>query len=86
MQSTQLAFLFDYSGSMRDPGQAGAKGSKADAARAEFTQVAAALGKGTVYDLFVYRYLGEYPPAPKLTRALGTLAPAGAVQGRCKSG
>lgn len=82
VQSTQLAFLFDYSGSMRDPGRAGAKGSKADAARAEFTQVAAALGKGTVYDLFIYRFPGEYPPAPKLTRALGALAPAGPASAR----
>ncbi|MBL9085845.1 MAG: hypothetical protein JNM10_01770 [Planctomycetia bacterium] len=82
VQSTQLAFLFDYSGSMRDAGRAGAKGSKADAARAEFAQVAAALGKGTVYDLFVYRYLGEYPPAPRLTRALGALTAANAAAAR----
>ena len=82
VQSTQLAFLFDYSGSMRDPARAGAKGSKADAARAEFASVAAALGKGTVYDLFIHRYPGEYPPAPKLTRALGALSPAGAASAR----
>jgi hypothetical protein len=82
IQSTQLAFLFDFSGSMRDPGRAGAKDSKADAARTEFAQVAAALAKGTVFDLFVHRYLGEYPPAPRLTRALGTLSPAGPASAR----
>ncbi|MCC7137769.1 MAG: hypothetical protein IT460_05000 [Planctomycetes bacterium] len=81
VESARLAFLFDFSGSMRDPGEGGG-GSKADDARREFGKVAASLPKDTLYDLFIYRYPSAFPPAPKLTRALGTLSPGGAAASR----
>lgn len=73
--SEALAFLFDLSGSMQEPVEGA--GSKAALARAEFSETAAGLSKRQAFDVFVYRYPSEYPPAPLLTRALGRLTPGG---------
>jgi hypothetical protein len=76
--STRLAFLFDLSGSMRDPADDGKPGTKVERARAEFSKAVDALPKETVFDLFVYRFPSAFPPAPRMTRAFGALTPAGA--------
>ena len=78
LRSKAFAFVFDLSGSM---GNAAAKGrddgpSKLDILKAEMRKTLEALPEGTQFDLFVYRYWSEYPPATKLTRALGKLKPA----------
>lgn len=77
LASTRLAFLFDFSGSMRDPFDGGGGASKIDLARREFESAAKGLGKDVVYDLFLFRYPSEFPPAPRMTRALGALSPGG---------
>ncbi len=78
LRSKAFAFVFDLSGSM---GNAAAKGSedgptKLDLLRTEMRKTLEALPPDTQFDLFVYRYWSEYPPATKLTRALGKLKPA----------
>lgn len=77
--SRRLVFLFDFSGSMRDPveGTGTGSGTKADLARVEFGRAAAALTKEQFFDLVIYRYPSVFPPVPRLTRALGTLSPGG---------
>jgi hypothetical protein len=77
LASTRLAFLFDFSGSMRDPFDGGGGESKAELAKREFEAASKGLGRDVVYDLFLYRYPSEFPPAPRMTRALGVLAPGG---------
>ena len=64
--SDRIAFVFDVSGSMRDDG-------KMELARKSFAETAASLGPDQRYDLFVYRYLLDYPPRPRLERAFGKL-------------
>ncbi|MHC4955705.1 MAG: HEAT repeat domain-containing protein [Planctomycetota bacterium] len=64
--SERIAFVFDVSGSMRDDG-------KMDLARKHLAETAAKLGAQQRYDLFVLRYLLDYPPRPKLVRAFGKL-------------
>ncbi|MHC5012312.1 MAG: vWA domain-containing protein [Planctomycetota bacterium] len=75
--STRVAFLFDCSGSMRDPavGDHGASLTKMDLARREFARTLEALGPSTSFDVFLYRYPSEYPPRAEMTRALGKLSP-----------
>ncbi len=75
--SERVAFLFDFSGSMKDPVAGGGGGSKAALARAEFERTVAGLAKQQFFDLFIYRYPSGFPPAPRLTRALGRLSPGG---------
>jgi len=64
--SRRIAFVFDVSGSMRDDG-------KMEKARAQCAATLAKLDDDQRYDLFVYRYLLDYPPRPKLERAFGKL-------------
>jgi HEAT repeat protein len=64
--SENIAFVFDVSGSMRDDG-------KIETARERFRRTALELGPEQRYDLFVLRYLLEYPPRPGLERAFGAL-------------
>jgi hypothetical protein len=75
--SERVAFLFDFSGSMKDSVAGGGGGSKAALARAEFEKTVAGLSRPQFYDLFIYRYPSGFPPAPKLTRAFGRLSPGG---------
>ncbi len=82
LASTRLAFLFDFSGSMRDPFDGGGGASKIDLARREFESAARGIGKDAVYDLFLFRYPSEFPPAPRMTRALGSLSPGGEASAR----
>lgn len=82
IHSDRLAFLLDFSGSMRDAAGADPTTSKADVARAEFARVVAALPGTTRFDLFVHRYPGAFPPAPDFTRAFGALTPASAASAR----
>jgi hypothetical protein len=77
LRSQRLAFLFDLSGSMRNEARKGQpKPTKLDLLRDEFERAVGALPEETEFDVFVYRYPSDFPPAPKLTRALGKLAPA----------
>lgn len=82
LASTRLAFLFDFSGSMRDPFDGGGGDSKAELALREFGAAARGLGKDVAYDLFIYRYPSAFPPAPAMSRALGALAPGGETTAR----
>ncbi len=77
LRSTRIAFVFDLSGSMREPAVKGDDSkSKLDLLREKFAETVGKLPKGTVFDLFVYRYLSDHPPSPRLTRAFGKLRPA----------
>jgi HEAT repeat protein len=64
--SERIAFVFDVSGSMRDD-------RKIELSRERFADTVKALEAEQRYDLFVYRYLLDYPPRPKLERAFGKL-------------
>jgi len=64
--SERIAFVFDVSGSMRDD-------RKIEIAREKFAETVADLDAQQRYDLFVYRYLLDYPPRPRLERAHGKL-------------
>jgi hypothetical protein len=64
--SRRIAFVFDVSGSMRDDG-------KIESAREQFAATVKRLAPEQRYDLFVHRYLLEYPPRPRLERAFGRL-------------
>lgn len=78
LRSTRLAFVFDLSGSMRDPAKEGDQAkSKLDLLKEQFALTARKLSKGTSFDLFVLRYPSEHPPKPRLTRAFKKLRPAG---------
>ncbi len=77
LRSKRFAFIFDLSGSMRN---AAAKGSdegptKLDLLKAEMRKTLEGLPSDTEFDLYVYRYWSKYPPATKLTRALGKMKP-----------
>jgi HEAT repeat protein len=76
VRSTRIAFLFDCSGSMRDPAGSEPGLTKFDIARREFARTLAALPPETAFDVFLYRYPTTYPPKPALTRALGKVSPA----------
>ncbi len=82
IHSKRLAFVFDFSGSMRDPVEGGGSGTKAELARLEFARVMAGLSNDQFFDLFIHRYPSVFPPAPLLTRALGALAPGGDASAR----
>lgn len=64
--SNRIAFVFDVSGSMRDD-------RKIELARERFADTVKALAAEQRYDLFVYRYLLDYPPRPRLERPFGKL-------------
>ena len=77
LRSKAFAFVFDLSGSMGNPA---AKGSdegptKLDLLKAEMKKTLESLPPDTRFELYVYRYWSEYPPATKLTRALGKMKP-----------
>ena len=74
---TQIAFLLDCSGSMRDPlDEEGPDAqTKFDLAREELARTLASLDESIAFDVFLYRYPSEYPPRPELTSALGGLKP-----------
>jgi len=71
--SNRIAFVFDVSGSMRDD-------RKIELARERFADTVKTLAPEQRYDLFVYRYLLDYPPRPRLERAFGKL-----VSGKAES-
>jgi HEAT repeat protein len=66
--SERIAFVFDVSGSMR-------KGDLWGQARAQFKASAKQLAKTQLYDLFVLKFLLDYPPRPELLRCFKKLRP-----------
>jgi len=77
LRSKSFAFVFDLSGSMRNAAaKDGNDGpTKLDLLKAEMRKTLAGLPRDTLFELYVYRYWSEYPPAVKLTRALGKMKP-----------
>ncbi|MDA1193868.1 MAG: hypothetical protein O2894_01650 [Planctomycetota bacterium] len=78
LASRRFAFVFDLSGSMRNAAaKEGNEGpTKLELLQAEVRKTLETLPDDAVFDIFVYRYWSEYPPATKLTRALGKFKPA----------
>jgi HEAT repeat protein len=78
LRSKRLAFVFDLSGSMKDPVRKGDESgqTKFQLLQAEVKRTLTLLPPDTDFDLFVYRYGSKYPPPTKLTRALGKQLPA----------
>ncbi len=78
VHSTRLAFLIDCSGSMRDAADPALPDgpTKLDRARAELARTLAALDADASFDVFLYRFPSDFPPRPRMTRALGRLSPA----------
>jgi HEAT repeat protein len=75
LRSQRMAFVFDLSGSMRDPFGARGGPSRLEVTRTEFARLVGMLPETAAVDLFVYRYPTAFPPDPDLTRALGKIAP-----------
>jgi HEAT repeat protein len=75
LRSHRMAFVFDLSGSMREPFGAKSGPSRLDVTRVEFARMVGDLPETAALDLFVYRYPTAFPPEPDLTRALGKIAP-----------
>ncbi len=77
LASERVAFLFDLSGSMDHAARRGGEGpTKLEVLRAEMRRTLKTLPPAVRLDLCVYRYPSEYPPRPRLTRALGRLEEA----------
>jgi len=78
IRSKRLAFVFDPSGSMRDPAGVAddAEMTKFQLLQQEVEKTLRKIPKDTVFDLYLYRYWSEYPPLTKLTRAFGKRSPA----------
>jgi hypothetical protein len=77
LHSKRLLFVFDLSGSIRNPAWEGADApTKLEVIREEMARTLRALPEDTAFDLLVYRYPSSFPPKPKQVRAFGKLAPA----------
>ena len=70
LRSRRLAFVFDLSGSMRDPVATGSSQTKLQLVQEELQRTLEKLPKETVFDIYVYRYPSSDKPRPKLERAL----------------
>ena len=71
LRTKRLAFVFDLSGSMKDPTHDGAEQTKIELLQEEVERVLRSLPADVQFDIYVYRYPSDFPPKPKLTRALG---------------
>ncbi|MDJ0976188.1 MAG: hypothetical protein QNJ98_17135 [Planctomycetota bacterium] len=77
LYSKRIVFVFDLSGSFRDPAFDGPDApTKLELLQKELDATLAALPRDTLFDLLVYRYPSKYPPKPRLERAFGKLTPA----------
>lgn len=62
-------FVFDLSGSMRDPVSRSDTRIKFDLAREELAKTLSALPKGAMFNVGAYRYSSQYPPQTEWMRA-----------------
>lgn len=77
LHSNRLVFVFDLSGSFRDPAFEGEGApTKLELLKDELARTLDALPPDTRFDLVVYRYPSKFPPKPKLVRAFGKLVAA----------